>query len=333
MSGGQINVILDDRIRLLSGLLALTTWPLEEQSTRPHGVHAHVKATRSYLKEFEDHGAVALMQELLESGLTLDTIFSYIACLDWPGLRARAASRPEWGPKEWPAQMRDFMHASRIKTLWENDAETWMGAVESAKQALEKGEPLNFLTRFFGSPHADLAFQPNLSFPTSRTLGFRWDKRLVCVCPPHIAWGNNPPWLYNEDSAGTMREAFTSFAQVLLRELLLANPDVVETAKAGGDLPVPNTFRANYPDWVDQFVVLVVSGATALFLDETYGAAESKAYMMMAHKAHGFEALSSVTDVLKRYLDGQAEGKYGTFLDYMPVFRNGLRVAERLRNM
>lgn len=332
MSDCPITIQVDNRIRLLSTILAATTWPVEEQARHPHGVHAHAKATRVHVVKAEDHAAVQTMQELKERGLSLDDIFSYATCLNWPGLRARGTDLPDWAPKEWSAQIRDFMHSHRIRELWEQDEQTWEDAEAQAGRALAKGEPRELLERFFGPLELELAFQPNLCFPTNETLGFHAEKKIVCVCPPRVAWGNNPPWPYDDDPAATYAEAIGTYAKVILKEYLEQHPKETEQAKSG-QLPVPNTFRARYPEWFDQFAVIFVSGVTAIFLEEAFGKAESGAYIVMAHKAHGFKILPTAIDVLQRYLVGQAEGKYGEFADYMPTFSKTLRVAERVKHL
>lgn len=331
MSESPVTVQIDDRIRLLSAVLAMTTWPEQEQDRYPHGVHAHAKATREYLAEDEYHPAVLAMQELMESGLSLDAIFSYAACLNWPGLRARGGV-PEWAPRQWAAQLRDFMHRTRLRDFWEQEASVWEQAAEQARRALTGGDPLGLLSRFFGPLNAGMVFQPNLCYPSSQAIGFRWGKRLVAICPPRVAWGNNPPWPYDDAPAETYQEAFGVYTRVLLHEHLEQHPEETEQARRV-KLPVPNTFRALYPEWFDQFAVLFISGVTALFLEQTFGKPEADAYIMMAHKAHRFEVLPSVVEVLRRYLEDQARGKYSVFAEYMPTFCTGLRVTEKLKKL
>ena len=46
MAGTSITVRVDDRVRALATLLALTTWPEQEQAFKPHGVHPYAKSIR-----------------------------------------------------------------------------------------------------------------------------------------------------------------------------------------------------------------------------------------------------------------------------------------------
>ncbi len=332
MGNSTITVRVDDRVRMLSTLLALTTWPEQEQAFHPHGVHAHARALRDALTHTEEHEAVLTMQEMLETGLPLDTIFSYVNVLSWPGIRARAGELPTWAPEDWSVQMRNFMHANRVTDIWAHDKDAWAEAEQQAERALTQGDPLGLLSRIFGQQADSLIFQPNLSYPTEQTIGFRSEKTLVAVCPPPVAWGTNPPWPYDDNPADAYRDAFSTYARILLGEMLEAYPEAKDLIHKNR-LPVPNTFLARHPDEIDQFSTLLVSGLTALALEEVYGEAEAKAYMVMAHKAHGFQVLPAVIDVLRHYLLEHEAGRLTVFADYLHSFFNSLRIAERLKKM
>lgn len=327
----KVTVEKDNRVRLLSALLAMTTWPEQEQGFKPHGVHIHARHTREFLAEAEYHPAVITMQELLERGLTLDTIFSYAAALSWPELWI-SRDAPEWAPKDWHTQMQDFVQKTRITELWDRDDAAWNSAVAEAERALQPGDPVGALSRYFGALDVELVFLPNLSYPSSETIGFRDGKRLVAIDPPPIAWGTNPPWPYDDNPGDTPRDAFSTYSRILLHELMDANPDQTAAARKI-QLPIPNAFRARHPDWFEQFAVLFVSGVTANYLRETFGDVEAKSYIMMVQKANGFDVLPSVLDVMQNYLEGHAAGKHSTFADYLPTFIKSLRVAENIKKM
>jgi hypothetical protein len=331
MSAGVITVRVDDRVRALATLLALTTWPEQEQAYKPHGIHAHAKAVRAALGHLENHPAAIKMQEMLESGLTLDDVFSYVNALSWPGMRAKAADLPAWAPEDWSGELRDFVNANRVRDVWEHDRTAWVQAEDQARAALATGgDPADLLGRFFGAQSLDFTFQPNLCYPTAETIGFRSDKGLTCICPPPVAWGNNPPWPYDDNPPETYREAFSTYARILLREFFAAQPDAADVVRRS-KLPVPNTFLARYPDWFDQFSVLLVSGLTALALRQSYNEQEEAAYILMSHKAHGFQILPAVVDVLRHYLAERETGKYADFAAYLPAFFASLKVAERIK--
>jgi hypothetical protein len=327
---GVISVRVEDRIRMMSTLLALTTWPEQEQAFKPHGVHIHCRNLRSALSAAENHPAVVILQELMESGYSLDQIFSFINAISWPGIRARSDEVPAWAPADWSVQMREFMHSFRVKDIWDKDKQAWAQAQEQAGKALDTGDPGGLLGCIFGPQDVEWHFSPNLSYPTADTIGFRSGKQLMAVCPPPVAWGNNPPWPYDDNPADTYRDAFSTYARILLTEFLEADTDSRELILANR-LPVPNTFLARYPNLLDQFSVVFIGGLTSLALEQTHGKAESASYTMMTHKAHGFQILPAVVDVLNHYLAEQADGKYQTIADYLPSFFSSLKVAEKMK--
>jgi hypothetical protein len=327
---GVISVRIEDRVRMMSTLLALTTWPEQEQAFKPHGVHVHCRNLRAALAAAENHSAVVIMQELMEAGYSFDQLFTYTNAVSWPGIRAHADQVPAWAPADWSVQMREFMHSYRVKDAWEKDKAAWAQAQEQAEKALETGDPADLLGQFFGPLDLEWHFSPNLSYPTAETIGFRNGKQIIAVCPPPVAWGNNPPWPYDDNPADTYRDAFSTYARVLLNEFLSANPESRELIQ-NNKLPVPNTFLARYPDLLDQFSVVFIGGMTTVALEQTHGKAEAASYTMMAHKAHGFQILPAVVDVLNHYSAERAAGKYQTIRDYLPSFFNTLRVAAKLK--
>ena len=117
MTDTRVVVRKDDRIRLMSALLTLTDWPEREQAAKPHGVHAHAKATRSYLAEFSEHAAVQRTQQMLDEGRSLEDLFTFSQTLSWPSLRAKSADLPEWVPTGWTAEIRNFFVGSRLSTF------------------------------------------------------------------------------------------------------------------------------------------------------------------------------------------------------------------------
>ena len=73
-----------------------------------------------------------------------------------------------------------------------------------------------------------------------------------------------------------------------------------------------------------------MAGAVAIFLEQTIGPQEAKAYILMENKMHGVTILPGVVSVLKRYLAEQQEGRYEQLSDYLPNFSKHLRVAKRV---
>ena len=219
MSEKRVTVRVDDRIRLTSALLAMTAWPEREQEAKPHGIHAHAKATRKHLETFGDNAAVERMQGLLDEGRTLAELFEFALGLSWPGLRARGEV-PDWLPSGWTAEIRNFHIAGKLASFWGDEKAIWDEAVSDLEAIFEEGDIAGFLTPYLGDIKQKLVFNPNLSYPTSEVVRFVHGEEVWCIAPPQLATGTNPPWRYGDDPGWAVLTAFEGFASVLLMDYL-----------------------------------------------------------------------------------------------------------------
>lgn len=312
----DVQVIVEDRIRLAAALLSLTTWPELEQERHPHGVHSHAKATRQLLAGYEDHRAVRGIQALLDQGRSLIDIFTYLARLDWISVQTGALN-----PKRTPTRdLHDFVKQTQIVTLWEKDGQDWNRAVKEASNAIDGKRPSELLRQFLGDIGADLQLHPNLCYPSEQTLAFRRENQIIGVCPPRVAWGDNPPWPYDDDPAATNQDMFAGFTRVLLREYLAKHLETLVPLKRRYELPIPDNFKHNYPDWYKQFSLLLTSGLTALYTEQAFDTPHAKGYILMTRKAYGFTTLPQIIEELRLYQAEYAAGNASEFIDYLPTF-------------
>ena len=80
----DIIVKIDDRVRLMSALLAATRYPELSQQKKPHGTHAHARATKKYLTPQSAHAAATTLQTLLEQNSPMEAIFARAPVLRAP---------------------------------------------------------------------------------------------------------------------------------------------------------------------------------------------------------------------------------------------------------
>lgn len=319
----DVQVIVEDRIRLAAALLASTTWPELEQERHPHGVHTHAKATRQLLEGFHEHRAIRGVQALLDQGRTLTDIFSYLSQLDWIKVETGSLN-----PKPTPTRdLHNFVKSTQLVQLWEKDGQDWNEAVREAKNALTDCYPLQLLNQFFGDINAQLQLHPNLCYPSEQTIAFRRDDQIICVCPPRVAWGDNPPWPYDDDPAATNQDMFAGFTRVLLREYLKEHLEQLIPLKRNYSLPLPDDFKRNYPDWYRQFSLIVTSGLTALYIEQAFGVQQAKGYILMTKKAHGLTTLPQIIEELRRYQQKAEAGHVHELMDYLPTFLERLQRA------
>lgn len=329
MSTSDIVVRLDDRVRLMSALLAVTNWPDRSQEKQPHGTHLHARATRKYLHEFRDHPAIQSMQNLLNQGAPLEAMFSFALCLRWPEMRLELDHVPAWVPTGWIQDMRDFYISAELETWWQTENTPWQKSLDQAQAVFENVLFKPFLKSFLGPIDENLIFIPSISYPSDQEIGLRIGKDLICIAPPRLAWGDSPPWPFDEDPAHVYRTVLAQYGRLLLLGYMRANTEKLAEATQT-PLPVGDQFSAMYPSWEEQFATLFVSAAVAIYLEDYVSPAEAKAYVLLARKTQGMTTLPGTISVLRRYLGEREAGRYQNLMDFLPIFPKQLRVAKRI---
>jgi len=325
----DVSVRIDDRIRLVSAVLAATDWPDKAHQRKPHGTHAHARATRKFLADHKNHEAVQAMQGLLNQGAPLEAMFTLVAHLSWPELEMNPI--PRWVPAGWNRQLRDFYTKSDLAKWWQDEQEAWDKAVKEAKHAFEGIAFKPFLKPFLGGIEETFVFMPSISYPTDQEIGIRHEKEILVITPPPLAWGDSPPWPFDEDTqlVHSYRAALTQIGRILLITYLRAHADkVAEASKI--EMPVGDQFQATHPTWEEQFTALFVAGAVALYLEDYVNQAEANAYVLMERKVRGMTILPGVISVMRRYLSELENGRYTGLVDFLPVFPRQLRVAKKI---
>jgi hypothetical protein len=325
----DVIVRIDDRLRLMSALLAATTWPEQSQKRQPHGTHAHARATRKFLAEHTRHPAVQSLQGLLDQGAPLEAMFTFALCLSWPGLELQIDVLPGWVPPRWIIEMRDFYRVSGLVEWWQREDTAWERSLQESRRIFEGIAFKPFLEPFVGPVTEDLVFVPNISYPTEQEIGIRFGSELLCVTAPRLAWGDSPPWPFDEDPAHVYRAAIAQFGRLLIIAFLRRHAQRLAEAFKN-PIPVGDSFAALYPTWEEQFTALWAAAAVAIYLEDHVSQAEARAYVLMARKAQGMTILPGAISVLRRYLSEHENGRYQDLVDFLPIFPKQLRVAKRI---
>jgi hypothetical protein len=311
----------------MSAVLAATNWPEKAQERQPHGTHAHSRATRKFLDPVRNHPAVQGMQSLLDQGAPLEAMFTFVMQLSWPDLKI--ATLPRWTPPGWNEQLRDFYAKSNLATWWKDEDHAWQSSINESRKMFKSVAFKPFLKPFLGDIAENFIFVPNISHPTNQEVSIRLPGELLCITAPRLAWGDSPPWPFDEDPAHVYRAVISQFGKLLMHAYLRANADklteVTQTA-----LPVSDQFRAKYPTWQEQFTNLFTAAATAMYLEANVNKAEMSAYVLMERKVNGMGFLPGTISVWRRYLSEREAGRYSSLMDFLPVFPKQLRVANRI---
>ena len=326
----KVQVLLDNRIRLLSAVLAATDFPDTSQQRKRYHAHSHARATRKYMQDnnLTNHPAVQDVQQLLSQNAPLEALYTLVLQLSWPELEMSAL--PRWAPAELPGHLRNFYEAAKLEKFWHDTAKPWDDAFTQGSNVFEKVHFKEFLEPFLGEIEEEMIFIPNICYPADDEIGLRAGASLVAIVPPPQAWGDSPPWPYDEDTMMThsYRAALLQYARLLLTKYLRENAEAVAEATSK-ELPVSDQFKAEHPAWEDQFVTLFITAAVAIYLEDFVAEAESRAYILMERKTRGMTILPATISVLRRYMKEHGN-KYETLSDFLKVFPMQLRVARKI---
>lgn len=327
----DILVRIDDRVRLMSAVLAATNYPDKTQQLKPHGTHMHARATRKHVLKHADHPVVQATQTLLDTGTPLEALFTFAGMLHLPEFELTTPA-PAWLPSGYLGHLLDFYTTAELPAFWTREQILWDKALLQTQKIFTKMALKPFIKPFVGDVDEKLVFIPNIGYPTDYDVGCRFGSELWCIAPPPLAWGDSPPWPYDEPSQITYsyRAVIMVLGRLMLKPYLWSNPDhLAEVMKT--ELPVPDHFKAQYPTWEEQFTALFLSAVVAMYLEDHVDEREYKAYMIMEKKARKMEILPGTVNVLRRFLqEKDTNEKYHNLLEFLPIFPKQLRVAQKI---
>jgi hypothetical protein len=328
-NASDVTVKVDDRVRLLSAVIAATDYPEKAQKRKPHGTHAHARMTRKHVAPYKMHPAVQATQAMLDENTPLEAMFALVMLMEWPDLSI--ASLPAFTPARYNDMLRDFYEKAELAAFWEQEKSTWSKSTTQVSNVFKDVEFKTFFRPFLGEVTASLLFMPNISYPSAEDIGFQISDQLVCIAPPPLAWGDSPPWPYDEATMVThsYRSAMMAYGDTLLRNYLRRHAKELEEIVTV-ELPLTDQFKAQYPSWEEQFSTLFLSAMVAMYLEEHVDESEYKSYMLMEKKARGLTNLPGTVSVLRRYLQEVGGDKYKNLIEFLPIFPKQLRVAQRI---
>jgi hypothetical protein len=234
---------------------------------------------------------------------------------------------PRWVPPHWNEHLKHFYEATDLAKWWTEEEESWNTPVRHLNDILSKVDYYAFLEPFFGLIPETFVIFPNVSFPTDMTVRLRVGGELCVLLPPRKAWGDSPPWPYDNDPVYMYQDTLKAFEELLIGAYLRQYADKLNTLSEK-PLPVDEKFIALHPTWADQVTGLFTAATIAIFLEEVVDAREAKAFMQMQQKMEGLTVLPGVVSIIRRYIEDQKSGKYTNFAEYLPTFAKHLRLAK-----
>lgn len=327
-----IKIMLDNRLRLMSSALAITDFPQKEQDKKRYHAHAHARAVLRYLHErkMTTHPAIVNLQEMLNQGVPIEALFALAMYFKWENLSAPVL--PEWVPAGWNTQLWDFYQTSGLEDVWQSADKAWQQSITESERVFSKKVYFKtLLEKFVGEIDEEFIFAPNLLYPANREVGIRVENKLISIVPPPLAWGDSPPWSFDEETRlaeHTYPMALAQYARLLMLGYLRANVDEIGDA-VNKDLPINDELKAQYPTWEDQFLVLFKSAVVAIYLEDYISPTEARGFMLMEKRTRNMTELPGTVSVLRRFLREKGN-RYRTFAEFLSVFPTQLRVAKKM---
>lgn len=322
----DVIVKVDDRVRLLSTLLAATRFPDDEWQRNPHGSHLHARATRKRLADYDGQAAALSLQAQLDGQTPLDALFAAILTLKLPDFRF---SGNDHFSDVFAEELQAFFNNADLQAWWDSEPD-WQQSASDMNRLLEGMALKSFFHPFFGDIPETLVLMPNILYPSDQEITLRFEDQLIVIVPPRVAWGESPPWPYGEDPAHVYRAAIQNFGALLMREYLQNHSSkLAEVSQT--PLPLNETLLTLFPTWEAQFTNIFCAAAVALYLEDHVSAREANAFALMERKTRGIDILPAAISVLRRYRSDLALGKYRELADFLPVFPKQLKLATRIK--
>lgn len=207
MSDYRVEIVIDDRLRLTTAVLAASHWPDLEQAQLTHAVHPHAKQTRQLVADFADHPAVVWINQVLERGEPLDEVFTAVS----QSVQQEAFD--------------DFQTQTQLTAFWREHAPLWDEAASDLTVIFADSQLFAFLNELGEEPlRQTVRIMPNLVYPAlTAVLVFDFET-LTLLQPPPKAVGESPPWPYGEDPGWVHANVCRRLTQFALADTLRALP-------------------------------------------------------------------------------------------------------------
>lgn len=324
MTATDVQVRVDDRMRLMGALLAASEYFELSQARKKYGLHAYARALRKRVAPLAGHEAVRDLNNCLEDGFTLADLYAPLLDLDAETLRLAAHSRPAGRPWTAPELWLDFAQQAHLQDAWREEAGIWERSVAETERVLTGAALGPFLGGYFGTTTKQLVFMPNIGFPADQEVAPEARAEYIAIVPPRPAWGDSPPWPFDEDPAYLLRAAILAFSWNLLWDTL-GEQTLEFSALLDTDLPVSGVFRLRYPGESDQLCRAIGAGLVAIYLEDQLGSREAKAYLLLEKRMNGLDLLPAAMQVLRAYRADPLAGTPGALRALLFTFAYKVR--------
>lgn len=280
MSEQKIEVGMNEQARLVTAVLAASSWPEREQAQTTHAVHPHSKQTKQYLVDYKGLTAVGELNAALEAEISLVDIFTAAVRCSWPDLTPQEEIPA--GLESWAGALADFSRATAIDTFWSTHSADWDEALDGLNGILKDKDIAGFIEKLTGKPlPKPVVVMPTITYPLLNPVIAETADEIIFILPPAKAWGESPPWPHGEDPGWVVIQTCWYLCEFFMLDVLA---DLDDTQKA-----------------------LLLHSAVTLCLESELEE-EMMAYLVRAKKEHSLPQLPLTVENLRDYL-ANPEGK------------------------
>jgi hypothetical protein len=291
----NLMILIDDRARLVTAVLAASRWPQMEQAQLTHAVHPHAKQTQQFVQRMADHAAVTAVNHALEANTPLAVFFSAALRADWGSFiqREPLPTSDAFDAAAWLKTLPDFGEKSGLAVFWAGHQSPWNDARSELDSIFYNSSLIQFLAHLRRQPiNQTMAVMPNIVYPALHPILAETAETLYLLLPPPKAVGESPPWPYDEDPGWVLDHTCHTLLDYFLADILSQfDPDQQRLLKYA---------------------------ATTLFLEEAIDEMEATGYQIRAKKQHNLPRLPQAVATLRQWLEQDEQSPN----ELVPLLRN-----------
>jgi hypothetical protein len=291
----ETKILIDDRARLVTAVLAASHWPQLEQAQLTHAVHPHAKQTQQFVQRLADHDAVTAVNEALATNTPLAIFFSTALRADWGSFIGREAlpASDTFAAAAWLKRLPDFGEKSGLAVFWAGHQAPWHEALSDLETIFHHSPLARFLAHLRRQAISQtIAIMPNLVYPALQPVLAETAETIYLLIPPPKAVGESRPWPYNEDPGWVLDRTCHTLLDYFLADILSQFD--------------PERQR------------LLKYAATTIFLEEAIDEMEATGYQIRARKQHNLPRLPVAVDTLRQWM----AQKERSLNELVPLLRN-----------
>ncbi len=331
-----IDVVTDDRLRLLSTALLLTDLPDREQQKRPHKVHPLAEAATIELDHLRTYPCVRTVAEVSENSPFL-LIVPHLLRLSWPDLRPRQGVVVEpWEEigtltgEGFLQSLRTFRDAVDRTNLWTTTAPAWQALADDLRGVLAERDLARFLELFWGDTGRVFVVLPNPLAPRLAWIGLYAPEAHYAVLPPPLIPLDSPEPVAFASRAVPTRS--TACHELSHGPQFHARKQTSGLDPAIGEVmartPASESFRKSHPGVAWPFSEVLLRAVQVLYLRHYEGEDAAASLVQQFGEREGLITMTAWADRLEPYLEGRQAGRYHGWEEYLPIFLTALQTDQ-----